>query len=422
MGLPILKLPYLALKVLVDHFNYVELVTVSLVSRRADWVLKTCGKKPVPFFDMQGSEIRDLFDFDKIPFLALKVFVNHLGDVELVTVSVLSRRTDWLLKACGKNNVSFFKLRGIEIGYLRQIQVIELFLLESRRQSELPEWNFQLCYSVSYDQHISISCEHFFFRIRFEILDDIEKFVGIRRRLKIGESFVPLVITNDDGVKKTRTFWSSETDGMIAFMNFFKNKFNLPIQQLKFAGNRSRDIRTIVTQINSTQTVVKNVLVSVHPPLSADDFDFVLKNVSATENLSSHLILSQDFKFIGKIRAKIIKIHYGHWFTLENLAINTENEEIYVNGSDYLREELRSFLKEWVSGRLPKLKEVKLATRVCCLDVTRGFSKRRVKCQNDSGRTVEAVLGHGDSYGIVDLADRGQGYFRMKFYNGGLLQ
>ncbi|EGT35190.1 hypothetical protein CAEBREN_19932 [Caenorhabditis brenneri] len=265
-------------------------------------------------------------------------------------------------------------------------------------------------------------CENFIVPIHFEALENFQWFGRRRRNLKIGELVVPVVtIRENDGVEKIRTFWNTKADGMIVFMDYFKNNLNLPIEQLNFARDRLRAIRTIVTHINTTQTVVRNVLVERNPRLRDDDFEFILRNVSAVEKFSSYLELFRDFNFDGSIRAKSIEIRNGHWFTLQNLLRSTENEKISVRGPNFEKNELRRFLREWRSGRFPLLKEVNLATNVSYKDVTRDLFKRRDKCDNNSGRRVEAFRGNGNSYGTVYPDESGQGFFRMRFYNSRLL-
>ncbi|EGT36857.1 hypothetical protein CAEBREN_15949 [Caenorhabditis brenneri] len=349
----------------------------------------------------------------RLPVVALKVLVDHFNDVELVIVSSLSKRADWFPKACGKKNVSFFNLSDSEIRRLRNFVILELFLLESRRQKELPEWNFKLRCSVSNGLDISISCEHFTVSIHFEALENIERFEGARRNLKIGDSFVPVVTTGEnDGGEEFHTFWNTSTYGMIVFMDYFKNNFNLSIEQLNFATNRSRAIRTIVTHINSTQTVVKNVLVGCSPPISEDDFKFVLENVSATDYFVSGLTLSQNFKFNGTIRSKIIDIMNARWFTIQNVLESVESQEIHVYGANYTKEELRTFLEEWKAGKLPKLKELTLGTKEPPLYVIEGYERWEGRCnQCESERSYSTkIKGHDGCHGCVYTEDR-KGYF-----------
>ncbi|CAL2028363.1 unnamed protein product [Caenorhabditis brenneri] len=358
----------------------------------------------------------------RLPVVALKVLLDYMNNVELATVSISSKRADWILKACGKKNVSFFNLEGSEIRYLRKFTILTLFLLESKRQGALPEWNIELCCSVGSDLHISISCKNFIVPIHFEALENIGRFEGVRSNLKIGESSVPVVTTREyDGVETMRTFWNTKTHGMIVLMDYFKNDFNLPIEELKFAGN-SNDIRTVINHINSTQTIVRNVLVERYSRLLDEDFEFILNNVSAQEEFFSHWESTQNFKFKGKIRAKRIVIWNGRWFTLQALLRSTENEEISVDGRNFNRDPLRRFLRKWKSGRFPILKEVDLATRVSYKDATKGLLKRWDKCEDTFGRQVVAFRGHGDSYGTVYPDESGQGFFRMLFHNDGLLQ
>ncbi|CAL2028359.1 unnamed protein product [Caenorhabditis brenneri] len=352
------------------------------------------------------------FPILRLPVVALKVLVDQFNDVELVIVSSLSKRADWFLKACGKKNVSFFNLSDPEIRRLRNFVILELFLLESRRQKELPVWNFELRCTVRFELEISISCRNFTVPIYFKNLGIINRFERIRRNLKIGDSFFPVVvIRRADGVEEIHTFWNAEADGMIVFMDYFKKNFNLSIEELKLAGNDS--IRTVIDHLNSTQTLVKNVRVEYGPPLSQDDFGFILANISATESFSTRLDL-RIFKYYGKIRAKNVNIENGHWFTLPNLLRCTENEEIYVRGSNFRRLEFRTFLGKWKRGEFPKLKKVNVATQSRYVDVTGGFKKRRDKCVDTWGNRVEAIEGPGNSYGVVYHA---KGYFCMEVHN-----
>ncbi|CAL2028344.1 unnamed protein product [Caenorhabditis brenneri] len=383
MGVPILRLPFLALKVLVDYLNNLELVTVSSLSKRTDRILKACGKKNVSFFKLEESEIKSFCDFNKYVFF----YRNPIFQVSF----------------------SF---------------IFAFLLLECRRQRKLPRWDFKLCCYVGNELRISISFLGFNVSIYLENLEIIESFEGINRNLKIGESLVPFVIVPKSwftGPEKIHIFWSNKTHGMISSIDYFKDILNLSNIELVLEGGDSTTLRTIVNHINSTQTVVRNVEVGVDPQLSDDDFNFILKNVSASKKLYSKSKLSRNFKFNGSIRAKIIKIRNAHWFTLKNLLTSNENEEISVDGSNLKTEDLRKFLREWKSGKFPKLKKVELETKVSCmsyLDVTSGLEKRKDKCDYSSRRRpVIAIKGQGDVYGIVDPDENFGGYFRMSVHN-----
>ncbi|EGT35200.1 hypothetical protein CAEBREN_25362 [Caenorhabditis brenneri] len=356
------------------------------------------------------------FPILKIPFVALKVLLDHLTIVELVTVSLLSKRADWFLKACGKKNVSFFNLPNSEIRNLSDFEKLELFLLESRRQRQLPEWRFKLFCSVSSDRHIKIGCTHFCIEIYIETLYDMRKFAGIRKSLKIGDSLIPVVVTRGYvGVERIRAFAKSNTDGMIVFIDYFKKRFNFSIEKLELAERNAESIKTVVNYLNSTQAVVRNV--ECYPPLSEKDFILILRNVSATEKFSSYLKLSWNFKFKETIRAKNIEIRLGHWFTIENLLMSNESEVIHVSGSDYTKKELRWFLKKWREGKLPKLKEVILATKVSCWDALEGCERWEGACRKCDGwpGSVVIIKGHGDSHGCFHASDRNS--YRMLIHD-----
>ncbi|EGT32680.1 hypothetical protein CAEBREN_02475 [Caenorhabditis brenneri] len=173
-------------------------------------------------------------------------------------------------------------------------------------------------------------------------------------------------------------------------MDYLKNSFNLSNTDLVLNGDYSTTVRAIVNHINSTQTLVSNVEVGFDPQLSDDDFKFILQNVSATEN----------FFQIQRIDSCEKRRNF------RNLLTSDDNEEIYVDGSNSKTEDLKRFLKEWKSGKFPKLKKVALETKVTCmnyLDVTNGSKRMRDKCDYSyRRREMVAIKGQGNLYGIVN--------------------
>ncbi|CAL2028348.1 unnamed protein product [Caenorhabditis brenneri] len=347
----------------------------------------------------------------KIPFVALKILLDYMNNVELVTVSLVSRRANWFLKACEKKNVSFFNLEHSEIRGLCRFRILQLFLLQSRKQGELPKWDFEIRCSVGSNfspDILQISCDTFFVVIYFDNLKNFKKVEVIQRNLKIGEFFVPVVIV-PNGI---HAFWEDETNGLIQILSYLKTNLNLSIEHLNVPGRDAGVTERVVKHISSTQTVVKNLLVERYARLPDENFEFVLKNVSATETFSSYLSVSRNFKFDGRIRAKRILIWNGLWFTIQSLLRSTESEVIHVNGSDYTKEELRTFLSEWKTGRFPNLKKLHVNTKVNVLDVIDGFERREDKCEN-RGWWIVAIKGNGRSYGIFDPAETKFGDFKM---------
>ncbi|CAL2028343.1 unnamed protein product [Caenorhabditis brenneri] len=341
------------------------------------------------------------FPILKLPFLALKVLVDYLNNVELVKVSLTSKRAKWFLKACGKKNVSFFKFSDTEIRDLCDFDKLELLLLESRREGKLPDWGFKLCCYVSNDLRISISCKKFTIPIYFKTFGDCDMWglMGVRKNLKIGKWLVRVEILQNE----IHTLRKDKTDGFIRLLNYFKNNFNLSIDELEFSGS-TNDIRKIVNQIKFNQIVVNNV--QVYPSLSENNVELIVENVSATESFYSHLKLSQNFKYCEAIRAKGIKILLGHWFTIQSLIASTESEVIDVRGSDYTKEELRLFLSEWKAGKLPKLKRVTLNTKVSAQDVIVGFERWGGRCGKCGfwDISIISIKGHGNFHGSVDTS------------------
>ncbi|CAL2051991.1 unnamed protein product [Caenorhabditis brenneri] len=327
------------------------------------------------------------FPILRLPFLALKVVMNHLNDVGLVTVSLLSKKADRFLKACGKKNVSFFNLNRPEIRVLRDIVIILIDITS---------------------------------------VESIEKCAGIKKNLKIGDSVVPFVITKDnEGAEAIHYILSSENDGLKTIFEYFKNHFNAKVEELNLSGKDPSVMRTVVNHIHSTQTVVKNVTMGsinrrkkpiVYLPISGDDFEFILKNVSATERFSFHWKPCPNFKFEGTISAKNINIENGDWCTIQNL-IAIENEVIHVDGSEYTKEELRTFLNEWKAGKLPELKGVMLATEVPARDVIEGYERSERECGFCQHRPSHfiTIKGPGGCHGWVNTSNANN--FDMKIHH-----
>ncbi|EGT36901.1 hypothetical protein CAEBREN_24252 [Caenorhabditis brenneri] len=315
------------------------------------------------------------FPILKLPVVALKVLVDHLNDVEL----------------------------------------LQLFLLECKRQGGLPEWNFNLRCRMEgrYEQLLRICCNVFDVPIYFDNLRKYDKPEGFKKYLKIGELLVPVYIFYSTLVF---TVWESKIDGLIQLLGYFETQLNLPIEHLKLPGKDIEAMERVVKHINSTQTVVKNVLVERYPQLPDYCGEFILENVSATEKLCFNSKLGQEFEFYEGIRAKTIKIRFGHWFTIESLLRSNESEVIHVKGSNYAREELRWFLSQWKAGKLPKLKEVTLSTRVSARDVTGGFERWVERCGKCgfSDISIISIKGYGGFHGSVDAS---RGCFHMTIHS-----
>ncbi|CAL2028360.1 unnamed protein product [Caenorhabditis brenneri] len=353
------------------------------------------------------------FPILRLPVVALKVVLDQFNNVELVKVSLTSKRANWFLKACGKKNVSFFKFSDTEIQDLCDFDKLELLLLESRRKGKLPKWGFKLCCYVSNDLSISIKCRKFTVPIYFKTFKDCDMwgFTGVRKNLKIGKWLARVEILHN----KIHIIRKNKTDGFIQFLNYFNNNFNLSIDELKFSGS-TNGIRQIVNHIKSNQMVVNNV--QVYPSPSENDFGSIVENVSATESFFSHLNLSQNFKYCKAIHAKEIKIRLGHWFTIQSLIASTESEVIDVRGSDYTKEELRLFLSEWKAGKLPKLKKVTLNTKVPARDVIVGFERWEGRCRECGWQThVVKIKGHRNSYGCVSINLLDVPHIHMEFHD-----
>ncbi|EGT41560.1 hypothetical protein CAEBREN_10657 [Caenorhabditis brenneri] len=168
--------------------------------------------------------------FLRLPFLALRLVVSLMNNVSLVGVSLQSRRADYALKKCGKQNVSFFNLDVDEINSIRSSDQFELFLLETERRQSLRKWPVTLSVSVEGEFTLGIKKEELDFfnlEVHFESLQDIDEIEGHRKDLKIGDRFVPTIVSEDR--RDIYTFWEDKTDGLIFVTEHFSRNFNMEI-------------------------------------------------------------------------------------------------------------------------------------------------------------------------------------------------
>ncbi|CAL2048846.1 unnamed protein product [Caenorhabditis brenneri] len=349
--------------------------------------------------------------FLNFPYPARKNLVDQMSKTELLRVSLQSTQANKALQECGKNNISFYNLNPSEMQELNPFDQAELFLAEAERQGILPEWDIFLCAEVSKKFVFTLKNIDKNFRAPIEVdsIDNIDSYVGVRKNLKIRDNFVPIIITNE---KKVVSFWDSKTDGLIFVLQYFAERFGMTIGYLELRNDGSPsysdNLRSIIRACSEIS--IKNVFVAHGKDdqdgrklaLSADDYKFVMENLTATGTFKTVLKTSKNFKFDGVIKAKKIEIENGHWFNIKHLLEWDDYKKLEVKGKNFTVKELRMFLEKWVAGGFPKLKQLTLETKQMLDKVTDGFAQRTdIQVPVRLRTTVIRIKGPGERYATV---------------------
>ncbi|EGT36881.1 hypothetical protein CAEBREN_06635 [Caenorhabditis brenneri] len=343
----------------------------------------------------------------KLPIVALKILLDYMDGVELVTVSLLSKRADRFLTACGQTYVSFFDL---EVYHLSTIKMARLFLLEVSRRG-IP-WPGGVSVSISGYSCVSVNQEEpaDIFDPRFSGSIYVESRKKMKKKgtcLKIGETDVPVKVVGG----KVYLLWDTKMSGLISLLKYFHQDLNILFNCLtmkKRSKDFSKNIREFLNHINSTGISPKDVEICHGQQLSNKDFKFLLENVSVTGTFNSSTRPTASFKFRGKIQAESISIKSGYWFRAKNLMTCVDCKEISVLGSWFTRDQVKLFLESWKSGNFPNLQKVKLETSMRdAFYVTDDFERRSlyVRGQGMSMNLSRGIVGYGTKYGVVTKQD-----------------
>ncbi|CAL2028326.1 unnamed protein product [Caenorhabditis brenneri] len=292
----------------------------------------------------------------RLPFLALKCLLNYTSKLEIIKLSLCSRKMDNALKRCGKNG-SFFQNPRYGIN-TSSADNLELFLLEMKRSGDHTILQFHVYLTIENRLRIFVfgqNCCLVRFNIYFECIGKIDQYVGKRKNFMIGENCVPLVIDQEGEVT---TFWNNKANGMISMIDYFCVSNKSPIEELTIIGSNQLDystnLRKLVHYMSSPGIEIESITIGYERKVSAKDFKYLLENVTVTGNFIIHERVPKNFKFDGKIKAESIRVN-GSWFTLQHL-LSTDYSEIHVGSHGITNEDIHRFMELWVAGEFPSLR------------------------------------------------------------------
>ncbi|CAL2028331.1 unnamed protein product [Caenorhabditis brenneri] len=313
MSIPILRLPFLALKVVMDSLKIVDLLAISLCSKRVERVIKTCRLKP-SVFNVDSEVFNVDYYYDDM---------KRFDDLEKLQLLLLEAGNPGIKEKLGEGKTSL------------DVVVSDVISLKFH-----VGWHIQ-------------------FRLQIEEISQMENFEGYMKVLNIDGTNVPFMLTR----YQLHTFWDDRVLGLQFFVKYFETNFCLEKCYWRFE-NSAQDLKPLVAYLNSLPSEsedglrVKKVTVLSVANLSHSDYKYILETV--THKLNAEMNVPKEFEFSGKFATKNLTLASAHWFTLEHL-FNCNCESIRVRGSKITtNKDLKMFIWKWSDGELSHFKKVEL--------------------------------------------------------------
>ncbi|EGT37521.1 hypothetical protein CAEBREN_07929 [Caenorhabditis brenneri] len=158
----------------------------------------------------------------QIPYVALRYVTNHMSHVELVKISLCSRKADRTLKRCGQKELSYF---NIDKYSLNNLEHLELSLMEAGRAEGGISTARHVNLCVGFRDSVEITVTYgrsYIYSFKIECLNKLDQFAGIQKSLTLKDTFIPVVLTEDN---KIHTFFNNRDDGLNFLLRCFNEKF-----------------------------------------------------------------------------------------------------------------------------------------------------------------------------------------------------
>ncbi|CAL2028334.1 unnamed protein product [Caenorhabditis brenneri] len=299
----------------------------------------------------------------KLPFLALKVVIACGEDTELIAISLGSRRADRVVKACGRTP----SILDVEFGrekVFTSSDKFRLLLSEAQNGSDLREKlarNYKyLSVVVSDVLKLTVGVKY---NLRFTLnilcISDIDRYEGYKINLRINGTSVPTIFSDN----QVCTFWNERVNGLQFFMKYFGTKFFIRSHYWNFES-AVPDFGRLMSYLDSTphqctedSAIVQKVTVTRDAKLSHSDYNCLLATVKG--DLKSEMETTDDFKFTGQFSAKNLMLLEAHWFTFDNL-LKCKSANVRAYESKFTNRQLKSFIGRWMTGNLTHFDEVKV--------------------------------------------------------------
>ncbi|CAL2034218.1 unnamed protein product [Caenorhabditis brenneri] len=301
----------------------------------------------------------------RIPYVALRYVTNHMSEIELVKISLCSRKADRTLKRCGQKELSYF---NIDEYSLNNLEHLELSLMEAGRAEGGVSTARHVNLCVGFRDSIEITVTYgrsYIYSFKIECLNKMDQFAGIQKSLTLKDTFIPVVLTED---KKIHTFFNSRDDGLIILLRCFNEKFRYVTHSLDVSSYVMPDalesLRKFIHYFPLGEVFLSSVSIQSGVHMSTKDFKCIMENVrlndQSVSRFSSQFKTDQNFKFHSTISCSEIRIYSGYWITLDYL-LECKHKKIEVMGSKFTREDIKIYINQWVAGTIPDVLEVYVA-------------------------------------------------------------
>ncbi|EGT37513.1 hypothetical protein CAEBREN_11819 [Caenorhabditis brenneri] len=303
----------------------------------------------------------------RIPYVALRYVANHMSEVELVKISLCSRKADRTLKRCGIKRQSYFDIFCIYKSSLDDLEHLKLMLLEAGRAEGgvCTFHRLELCVKFVKSVSIDVFCDdRFVCSFHVSCFNKLNQFAGTQKSLMLKDTYIPAVLARD---RCMYTFWNNRADGLMFLLKCLIERFRYVTHTLYVRREVMSDalgsLRKFVDYSSLPEVSLTSVYIESSVQMPTKDFRYILENVKFRDQLVSRCEFYSFFKtkkkfnFHSLISCSKLSIHLCHWITLRYL-LECKHKEIKLTGSKFTNEEIRTYINEWVAGKIPDVQQV----------------------------------------------------------------
>ncbi|CAL2034217.1 unnamed protein product [Caenorhabditis brenneri] len=369
----------------------------------------------------------------KIPYVALRYIANHIGVVELLKISLCSRKADRAMKRCGMRRQSYFNLFYLYRSSFNYLDHLELMLLEAGRAEGGVSTSPRLKLAVQFWDSVRIDVNYddrYVFSCHVMCLNKLNQFAGIQKSLMIKNTYIPVVLTDD---KRMYTFWNNRANGLMFFRKCVVERFSYVTHTLsvhrKITSDASQCLRNFIDYSALPEVSLSYVFIDSTAQMPIEDFRYILEKVKFRDQLVSRCSFScyfeanEKFNFHSTILCSKLSMHSGHWITLQYLLL-CKHKEIRVLGSKFTNEQIKTYINQWVTGTIPDVERIAvgMAESLELKNVLSGLQRCRMSkyLQRDksSDRLYVFIKGAGDKVTMIEKCRGREGKeFSMKVYS-----
>ncbi|KAF1767992.1 hypothetical protein GCK72_007953 [Caenorhabditis remanei] len=301
-SLPFLRLPYLPMKHLLDHMDFMDIVNLSVCSEKTRVVILSIKRFP---------STKDLIDENNKMKVNFIDYLFHLR-LELPTSVFLEQVTFDIEPDC--------KMATIQLKLKNRKITIYIFTKSTKPSfRDKPD----------------------------EMTINQKKFEAYRGN----EGFMHLI--SDTTVE----------DGLITLINYFKRTFGVGVNRLSIYLTQKNFVvvKSVINYLNSTCTSIKDL---DFQSVSAEDYYLksILSNIDAWDTFHIDIKTSFQFECLRYFKSENFELKSGGWFTFYNLQL-VDCAFIKIMGSQLTNCNMKEYLMQWIDGNFDELRHLDVEMR-----------------------------------------------------------